>query len=375
MKQCKNMGNITARNEGNRLLKSFIICLNMLLLTIIGSSCSNKEMSKFALPDASGTPYDLYVVMPEELKTSVLADSLNEVFGHPMECTPNGDPYFRVRYLTPESFSSTFVRIVGNVVLVNIDPNNAGNPVIRCERDRYARNQVIVKMYAQSAESLASYIPSMQDELRDLFVKMEMTRRMKVLERDNSHKQMERLLAKQKVMMNVPFALKTSGAGAADSTFFWTTDNGIGGKESHIVVYSIPYTDQRVFSLEGAVAVRDSVMRANLIGETPDSYMTTNRKVVLPEYKALMIGGRYVGELRGMWRMENGLMAGPFVCHIRLDELNHRVVFAEGFVYAPNDSKRLLIRNLEAALYTLRLPSDNIIPEIEITLEEHKNNI
>ena len=67
--------------------------------------------------------------------------------------------------------------------------------------------------------------------------------------------------------------------------------------------------------------------------------------------------------------MENGLMAGPFVCHMRLDELNKRVVFAEGFCYAPEDGKRRLIRNLEASLYTLRLPSDNMMSEIEITLD------
>ena len=67
--------------------------------------------------------------------------------------------------------------------------------------------------------------------------------------------------------------------------------------------------------------------------------------------------------------MRNGLMAGPFICHIRLDEVNKRVVFAEGFCYAPNDGKRLLIRNLEASLYTLKLPSDQLIPEIEVTLE------
>ena len=111
-------------------------------------------------------------------------------------------------------------------------------------------------------------------------------------------------------------------------------------------------------------------MGANITGTGEDEHMETNKHVVLPEYKALNIGGKYIGELRGMWRMENGLMAGPFVCHIRLDELNKRVIFAEGFCYAPNDGKRLLIRNLEAALYTLKLPSDNMMSEIEITLDE-----
>ena len=111
-------------------------------------------------------------------------------------------------------------------------------------------------------------------------------------------------------------------------------------------------------------------MGANIKGGGEGSFMSTNKKVIYPEYKALNVGGKYIGELRGMWRMENGLMAGPFVCHIRLDEINKRVVFAEGFCYAPNDNQRLLIRNLEAALYTLKLPSDNMMGEIEITLDE-----
>ncbi len=96
--------------------------------------------------------------------------------------------------------------------------------------------------------------------------------------------------------------------------------------------------------------------------------METNQHVILPEYKGMLIDSQYVGELRGMWRMKNGMMAGPFVCHMHLDRINQRVVFVEGFCYAPNEGKRLLIRNLEACLYTLRLPSDSVLPEVEVKL-------
>ena len=172
----------------------------------------------------------------------------------------------------------------------------------------------------------------------------------------------------QNASLYIPRAMDVTCRPAKDSTFFWCTDN-FASKQSYLVVYSVPYTDQNIFTLEGAVAVRDSVMGANIEGSDSTQHMETNRNVVLPEYKALNIGGRYVGELRGMWRMRNGMMAGPFICHIRLDEVNKRVVFAEGFCYAPNEGKRLLIRNLEASLYTLKLPSDQLIPEIEVTLE------
>ena len=335
-------------------------------MTFISCQQAIKEMVK---PEASGGPYEVYFVMPDDLRGSALNDTLLAIYEYPMECTPHGDSYFKVHYLSPEHFKKRVINIVGNVVIIDIDPGNASEPFVTIERDKYSKTQVIVKMHGKSMEDLAAYLPQMQEGLRRIFVNAELKRRIAVYEEDSNHRQGDRLMELQNVSMLIPESVHVPGVGAKDKNFFWVTDNGM-AKESHLVVYSIPYTDQNVFTLEGAIAVRDSVMGANIEGGMAGSFMTTNKKVIFPEYKALNVGGKYIGELRGMWRMENGLMAGPFVCHIRLDEVNKRVVFAEGFCYAPNDNQRLLIRNLEAALYTLKLPSDNMMSEIEITLDE-----
>ena len=345
-------------------MKKLLFLMSALALISL-SSC--KKTIEALKPDSSGTPYDLYLVMDDALKETDLNDTLNAIFEYPMEGTPNGDEYFRVRHLTPENFASQVIRIVANVAIVDIDASNADTPVITLDRDHYAENQVIVKMHAKSIEALANYLPQVQEQLRQIFVKNEMNRRIKILTDEHQHRQQDRIMRLQNASLYIPLAMDKDCHPAADSTFYWVTD-GFESKQSYIVVYSVPYTDQNIFSLEGAVAVRDSVMGANITGSDSTQYMETNQNVILPEYKALNIGGHYVGELRGMWRMHNGMMAGPFICHMRLDELNKRVVFAEGFCYAPNDGKRLLIRNLEASLYTLKLPSDKLIPEIEVTL-------
>lgn len=335
------------------------------MLALLTAGCK-QGLKEFVMPEASGEPYEVYVVMPEAMRGSALDDSLRAVLEYPMECTPNGDEYFRVRYLTPENFRSNIIRIVANVLVVDIDAQNVSVPTVKMKRDEYASHQLILTASARHADTLAAHVSTLAEGIRRAYVGNEINRRIAILTKDNNRTQGERLLRLQQARMLIPDNLKIPGVGAADSTFFWCTDNG-SRKESHLVVYSIPYTSPDVFTLEGAVAVRDSVMRANIEG-SDGAYMTTNKRIILPEYRVLNVGGRYVGELRGVWRMENGLMAGPFVCHIRLDELTGRVVFAEGFCYAPQDGKRLLLRNLEAALYTLQLPSDNLIPEIEITL-------
>ena len=50
-------------------------------------------------------------------------------------------------------------------------------------------------------------------------------------------------------------------------------------------------------------------------------------------------------------------MGGPFVSHMRLDEKNQRVIVSEIFIYSPDKLKRNLVRQMEASLYTLRLPA------------------
>lgn len=335
------------------------------LLLLIMSSCQD-NIKQALKPDASGTPYDLYVVMDDALKQTDLNDTIHAIFEFPMEGTPNGDEYFRIRHLTPENFSSQVIRIVANVVLVDIDPQNATDPVITLDRDRYATDQVIVKMHAKSIESLASYLSQIQVQLRDVFVKNEIRRHVHILKEEYQHRQLDRLIKLQEASLNLPIAMDSPCRPAVDSTFFWVSDN-FQNKQSWIVVYSVPYDDPKIFSLEGAVAIRDSIMGANITGSDSTQYIETNQYVVLPEYKVISTQP-YVAELRGMWRMHGGMMAGPFICHLRLDEVNKRVVFVEGFCYAPNDGKRLLIRNLESVLYTLKLPSDNLLTEVEVTL-------
>lgn len=336
------------------------------LVALLMSSCQH-NLKQVLRPDASGTPYDLYLVMEESLKSTPLNDTLHAIFEYPMECTPNGDPYFHVRHLSPENYQSSVIRIVANVVMIDIDPSNASEPVITLDHDRYATHQTIIRMHAKSSESLAEYLPQMQERLRQVFVKSELNRRMAVLKEENRHDQQERLQRLQDASLCIPMTMNVTCRPEADSTFFWVSDN-LASKQSHLVVYSVPYINNDIFTLEGAVAVRDSVLGANIRGTNEDECMETNQHVILPEYKGLLIDSQYVGELRGMWRMKNGMMAGPFVCHMHLDRINQRVVFVEGFCYAPNESKRLLIRNLEACLYTLRLPSDSVLPEVEVLL-------
>ena len=74
--------------------------------------------------------------------------------------------------------------------------------------------------------------------------------------------------------------------------------------------------------------------------------------------------GNYAAELRGLWKIENDFMGGPFVNLSIIDLLKKRVICLDGFVYAPSKNKRNLLRQMEAMIYS-----------VEFTNQEDMNKI
>ena len=99
------------------------------------------------------------------------------------------------------------------------------------------------------------------------------------------------------------------------------------------------------------------MMKKHIPGPTKGSYMSTDMiaPVVAKQYE---VDGCYAIELRGLWKLENDFMGGPFVNLSVLDQKNNRIVCVDGYVYAPGEDKRNLIRQVEAIMHTLSFPKE-----------------
>ena len=98
---------------------------------------------------------------------------------------------------------------------------------------------------------------------------------------------------------------------------------------------------------------------------------------LLTDVRPINVQNSYTLEARGLWRMKGDFMGGPYVSHTRLDEKNQRIITAEIFVYSPDKMKRNLVRQMEASLYTLKLPNEvqqNQIPLGGVSKEAEKTN-
>ena len=121
-----------------------------------------------------------------------------------------------------------------------------------------------------------------------------------------------------------------------------------------IFIYTYPYTDEETFTRDYLVAKRNYFLKKYVPGEIEGSYMTTE-PLFPPLFRVFTLkDGRYTAELRGLWRMQDGLaMGGPFVSITQLDQRRNRIVTVEGFVFAPGNKKRDLLQQVEAIIYTL----------------------
>ena len=119
-----------------------------------------------------------------------------------------------------------------------------------------------------------------------------------------------------------------------------------------IMIYFYDYTDTKQLDPKNILYVRDTITKAHIPGPTDSSYMAVSHKVYEPQSEVVEFMGNYCVETRGLWLVENDFMGGPFVNYAFVDKARNKIVVLDGYVYAPRDNKRDMLRMVEAVLHT-----------------------
>ncbi len=368
-------------------MKKTLFCIAALALALSIASCGNKEgaakegtkkedvkktttkmetskkKKPLLMPNATGLPYEMLVVMDDAQWDRPLGRAVFNVLDTDVPGLPQSERSFRISRVAPDGFNSNMFKIMRNVIKVDIQDIYT-QPKFKFARNVYSYPQMIMTLQAPDEESLTEYINNNRQSIIDFFTKAEMNREIENL-RDRHNPDVSRLAEEiLDVDIWVPWELNKFKTG---KDFLWASTN-VGKKDMNLVLYSYPYTDKNTFTLDYFLQKRDSVMKANIPGGPKGSYMTTNHDYVYVEDGT--VRGKYAQIARGLWRIQGDRMGGPFVSHSRVDEANGRVVVAEAFIYAPESLKRDLLRRMEAALYTLQLPQQEGVVDISYNLDE-----
>ena len=336
--------------------KSMFIALIALLMMSCGKG---KER---LLTSATGSIYECVVVSSATVKPAVC-----DTMGADMYGLPQMEPYFTVTHVPPSQFDD-YLKSTRNILIVDIDEHKYTHIKLIRTRDAWSKPQAVVRIQAPDEETFLSYWEENGRAVREWFVREELARQIRFY-RANTNKDARAHLARKAYDMLIPedfitIDSKQIEVESGDSVEVLWCCNNKGPMRKDIIVYNYPYTAQEQFSHEAIIAMRNEVMGKLVTAQVEGSHMGTETRHFPPvsRYVAALrdtVGGFYAVETRGLWKIIDGeAMGGPFVSLTRLDQVNGRVVTAEAFLYAAGQKKRNAYRQMEAILYTLKMPNE-----------------
>jgi len=321
--------------------------ISILLALALLCSC-NLSRRKPLKPTPSGAPGDVLLVMNDKLWQSFSGDSIRSILASPVDALPQDEPRFNVIRINHSVFGKTFMQ-QRNIIIVKVGSDQPEAKLL-VQNDLWARTQLLITILAPDEDALVALLNENRDKLITLMVNTELRRLMNAFHSITDKAITDRLKNEKNIVLTIP---KGYDINTFDKDFIWISLEYRDIVQG-ILIYTYPYTDEKTFTRDYLVTKRNDFLKRYVPGEIDGSYMTTE-PLFPPLFREFNLNNDiYTAELRGLWRIQDGLsMGGPFVSITQLDEQRNRIVTVEGFVYAPGHEKRDLLQQLEAIIFTL----------------------
>ena len=307
------------------------------------ASCSSGNEKKSAVKGkVQSAPYELLVVANKDWLKTEAGQKLVEIVEAPISGLPQREGNFRVTYVNPEAFKGVF-QFYANILVVKVDMKHEESRMT-LEKDLYARPQVVEGLYAPTDWAFVRLLEAHKKDILRHFNENEFARERKFLEKNYNGAVMAQVKKQFGVSINVPQDVDDMKIG---ENFLWASASKKDFQQN-VCIYTLPWSNNLSFE-----DVRDSVMKVNIPGDREDQWMETDRRTVMIDD----ITRTDLLVVRGLWDMRNDAMGGPFVSYCYVDTIRNRFLIVEGFVFAPDKKKRPIIRQLEAALQTVKFES------------------
>lgn len=314
-----------------------------IVFSLLIISCNSSSSNAF-VPESSGNINTLTIVMNQNYWNGTLGKSIKNSLMEPYEGLPFDEPKYDLYHLDPSIFTG-FARSGRNIIVFQKDTSNQG---FRLIKNLWARPQITGIITGEDSEVMKFYF----EENFGLF-----TRSVDENERLEKIRRMSKSLNKEPEL-NEKFGLNLTFPDAysvvKDTTnFIWIEKQVVKG-HLNIIAYTLPYNIDLNKIEERIPKIRDSIGKLYIPGRVPGSYMITER-AYLPYYYKTKVNNFDAILTKGTWEVQNDFMAGPYVNYIIKDTTNKRNIVIEGFAFAPSESKRDYMFELNTIITTMKL--------------------
>ena len=347
------------------------------MLVLLLYSCTLTETEKKAmLPSSSGKLAELVVITDAQGADSGFKTSIQSVFKKSLEGQPPpGEEMFKVLF-TDETFFKVYFKthhqifvfltpegapalskvidpkLIDKLVdVIQSNPNSFG--VLK--EDVFATNQSIFFVLAKNKAEMEAKILEKKDDLLVLALDHESKTGLRKLvgssigKKDSLYLQS---IAEKGYAIKMPSTYKVS---INNEDFTWVRKVSSGKELAHnIILFSVPYTSKEELTTAGLLKIRNEFTQKYIPGPTDGSYLGYST-ILKPYREDEVYKGRYSSVIRGWWDVKGDFMGGPSYLRVVLDEQKGRLIFAEGFLYYPNERKVAELRELEVLVNSLTI--------------------
>ncbi len=337
-----------------------ILIVFLTILTIGFTSCNDGVNLR---KNVTGSAGEVIVVVPTTKWEGEVGSVIQGVLSQAQISLPQEEPIFDLIDVPPVAFKDIF-KTSRNIIKVDIASTIDSAQVVFRE-DVYAWPQAYVEVKAKNDAELIDVFNENSDQITAFLLRAERNRL--IYNYDKYYDKAIRNIVKDQfdVNISVPPGFVTVEQTDNFAWFRYDTPRITQG----LSIFTFPYTSEEMFTSEYLLQVRDSLYKEYTEGEMPGSYVTTEH-LLEPVFNTFRFKNNYATEIRGLWKMENDFMGGPFINVAVLDLSKQRIIMLDGFVYAPQSDKRDFLRQVEAMIKSIELPdqaeNDKINSEINM---------
>lgn len=280
-----------------------------------------------------------------------IGDSIRSNFSRIMEVLPIGEPQFKLVNVNESSLNKMIFKKHHNIFIVNVDPQ-IKEAYIESRENLWASPQMVIKINAPNIHEFLISFEEIRENAFDLFIGVERAR----IQASYSNKfKSETISRKLHELMKLDLSIpKGYSVAKIDSANAWIRKE-TAANSMNILIYIRPYNSLEDFEPINIKKRRNSLTRTYIPGPTTGSYQLISDEYLEPVFSELSFNEMFAVETRGLWRVENDFMGGPFISYTFVDEKKNRLITIDGFTYAPKQKKAPLVRELEAILWSVKL--------------------
>jgi hypothetical protein len=335
------------------VLHPIIFFLGLLLLF---TQCSEEGGGR-TLPRHSGEPGEVLIIMPDGQWEGAPGDSLRAVMENFYPGLPQGEPMFTLLQFHQGQMNK-MLEHHRNIIHIIIGLDAEGQNKITVSRDEWSNEQLVFTVKAENKASFYELLNTEFKKVVSMLNNKEIDRLQARLKKLDNKELEKRVKRKFNLQIMLPQGMEVA---EAEEDFLWLKRERVKytGNSAHditqgLFIYRYPYIADSALTSKALLETRDSLLRKYVPGPKEGSYMSTEYRFP-PTSKVTSLNNRYAIITRGLWKMENYFMGGPFMSMATTSANGEEIIVVSGFVFAPKFDKREYIREVEAILKSVKV--------------------